>query len=75
MDRQKLKLAAVVGVIALALAGLAFSMKSAGKADEYAPSPGGQGEVAHMADGRGQQSSAPGMPGGPPSGKVPGSAH
>jgi len=75
MDKKTLKVAAVVGVIVLALAGLAFSMKQAGKSEEYAPSPGGQGEVAHMADGRGQQSSAPGMPGGPPSGRVPGSAH
>ena len=77
MDKQPLKIAAIVGVIVIAIVGLLFGMKSVAQSEEYKPSPGGQGSGAtHLAGGGGTNapSSAPGMPGGPPPGVVPGSA-
>lgn len=78
MSNHPLKIAAIVGVIAIAVLGLVFGMKSVSQSEEYKPSPGSQGGGAtHLANAGGTPSgitSAPGMPGGPPAGVVPGSA-
>lgn len=40
MDKQPLKIAAIVAVIVLALAGLGYGVKSMSAAEDYTPSPG-----------------------------------